>query len=423
MELRNDLLEETLAFYEGISAGRDAHEPSIRLDIASATAAAAGIQHDLGRAKQAEENLLRSVSLFEGLPRELREQPESRKGLIACYRLLGFSSYDRGQAAEAYFEKSLAEAEALVRTDPTNAEWQDELARVENSLGVYFGMMARYEQSARHYQQAVDIRERLLAGDPGPEAQQFALGENLINLGLTYDRLMKPEKAEAAFLRADGLLRPIVDAHPERYWLKISLAALESDWGNLLREKDLPRALEKLSQAVELADAALVQEPGFKEARTRSIETHGSRAVALGMANRLTEAIADWDRVVELAEEPKRAEHRANRAVALFRAGNHDRTLAEAYALASGSNLPDDYRYNVACLLALSAEPTKGTPCLGALANVASADLRARTAIRLLKQLKASGFFRKPDNTKYLTDDPDLVLIRSRPDFRPLLID
>ena len=422
MELRRDLLEETLAFYEGISAGRDAEDPAIKLDIALATAAAAGIQRDLGRPKQAEENLLRAVSLFEGLPKELREQPECRKGLIYCYKHLGFSSQDRGRSAEAYFEKALAEAEALTRSDLSNADWQDELARVENSLGVYFDLMIQHDLSAQHYQRAVGIRETLLARNPQSEAYGVALGENLINLGLTYHILKNPEKAEAAFLRADGLLRPIVDAHPERYWLMLSLAALECDWGNLLREKDLPRALEKLFRAVELADAVLAQEPRFQEARTRSLQTHGARALALEMANRLPEAIKDWDRVVEVADEPKRAEYRVNRAERLLRAGDYDRVLAEAHELASVTTLQDDYRYNLACFLALSAEPTKGTPCLGALASVASADLRARTAIRLLKQIKANGFFRKPENTRYLAEDPDLALIRSRTDFQPLLI-
>ncbi len=422
LELRRDQLEDALMFYEGMLGGLDEADPAIQLDTALTAVQAGGLQHQLGRVQQARDTLQRALALMEALPTELRTRPDCREGLIHACKCLAFLNDGRPAVAEAFFLKARAEVEELTRLDPSNANWQNGLAEVEHDLGDHYAFgVHQAERSILQYQRAIAIREGLLSRTPDNEVFIGSLAEDFINLGLLYDGLKKPEDASSAFLRADQLLRPLVDSHPEDYPYALSLAALYINWGNLLVSRDFPNAVAKLDRAVELADAALAHEPQHLQARWRSIQAHGSRARARAVANQLEESLVDWNRVVDLADGDKRIQYRVERAVLLIRAGRRSQAIAEAYAFAADPKISQDVLYNTACILALGAEPGAEALPLSTLASVAAAEIRASDSIKILRRLRDAGFFNKPGNTGYLSEDTDFAFIRSRPDFQALL--
>jgi tetratricopeptide (TPR) repeat protein len=422
-ELQRAQMEDALVYFEDVLGGLDDPDPEIKLDAAVAETEAGIIYFTMGQRDKAEAGFLRSAAVLEQLPADYRTRKECRIGLMTCYGHLPWFHPNQVEKNEGLLLKALIEAEEIIRSNPADSNGQDILARTENSTGAFYLMTNQSCKVEKHFLRAIEIRKSLIAAHPESEKLQAELGEDLLNRGVHYDSIKEVEKATNAFRRAYEMLRPLVDKHPKDDDYGLSLAALYSDWGNLLQKTDLPNALEKCNLAVELAEAALGREPQYFLPRDRSLNAHGVRAQVLEKLGRMPEALSDWDRVVNLAEDSTRPGYRVNRAVLMFKAGRAHRAVAEAHALAANPAISDDQRYNLACILAGSAGAWNEAMPLGQLASATAAETHAVAAIGILHRLQTTGFFRLTGNTKYLFEDTDLVSLRSRSDFQSLLAD
>lgn len=190
----------------------------------------------------------------------------------------------------------------------------------------------------------------------------------------------------------------------------VSLAALCVNWGNLLADtsRSAP-ALARFAEGLRVGGELYSREPSNGVARGMLLTLHGARAEVHGRLGRYREAVLDWDRVVELADEPQHRGYRLNRVDVLAWAGDHARAAAEAEALAAGASALECY--NLACALALAAAAAGGSD------TEAHADL----AVKLLQQSAAAGFFRDPANAANFRQDRDLDALRGRADFEQLV--
>jgi tetratricopeptide (TPR) repeat protein len=419
-ELRQDQLEDALAFYEGALAGLDDPDPAVRLDAAIACAEFGTLQCLLGRTAPARENFGRAVAMLEQLPTEYRTRPDCRCAVIHCVNYLADLS-GNAEMSEALFRKGLAEAEELVRADPSDPLRRTALAGEEHNLGSLFQLRGHRDRAEPHYLRAIEIRTALIDQNPQADGYRADLAEDLLNLGLIYLQTERRAMAAEAFGKAEGLLRPLREAHPADDRYALSLAGLYINWGNLLRfSGDLSGAMAKYNRAVELADGVLDREPQYRTARDRATEAHGSRAFLLAAVGRSAAAIPDWDVVLQFVEGPARASYRAYRAIGLATGGRHTLAAAEAHELATMPEIVGDDRYNLACVLALVVEPTRANPACGALVAIVAAEAHAVTAVGLLRQLHAAGYFRRPEALKLFNTDLHLTSLRARPDFRQL---
>jgi tetratricopeptide (TPR) repeat protein/predicted Ser/Thr protein kinase len=420
-ELQRSQMEDALVYFEGVLGGLDDSDPEIKLDAAVAESEAGIIHFTMGQRDKAEADFLRAAAVLEQLPTEYRTRTECRIGLMTCYGHLPWFHPNEVEKNEGFLLKALTEAEEVVRANPMDSNGLDLLARTENSTGAFYLMTNQSDKVEKHFLRAIEIRKNLIAAHPESEKLQAELGEDLLNLGLHYHSIKEVEKATNTFRRAYEMLQPLVDKHPKDDDFGLSLAALCSNWGNLLQRTNPLNALEKCNRAVELADPALSREPQSVIARDRSLNAHGVRAEVLEKLGRMPESLRDWDRVIDLADDSTRPFYRVNRAVSMFRAGRAHQAVAEAHALATNPAISDDQRYNLACILAGSAGAWNEAMPLGHLASVAAAETHAVAAIGILHRLQTIGFFRRTGNTKYLFEDTDLASLRSRSDFQSLL--
>src|SRR5207253_3261610 len=92
------------------------------------------------------------------------------------------------------------------------------------------------------------------------------------------------DQASAAYPRAEELLRPLVEQHPEELSYTLALAAVYANWGNQERTalSHFPRALELHDQAVQLVEAVLRREPQYQAARSQLKTAYATRAETLG---------------------------------------------------------------------------------------------------------------------------------------------
>jgi eukaryotic-like serine/threonine-protein kinase len=102
------------------------------------------------------------------------------------------------------------------------------------------------------------------------------------------------EQGERALMRADELLAPLVDAHPERQDLKVELARILA-WRSSITafaRSDPAEAHRLLDRAIALADAALAAEPGLVDAGYARWQAVLGRLDVLSSENRGRELVA-----------------------------------------------------------------------------------------------------------------------------------
>ena len=422
-ELRQDQLEDALTFYQGILAAPDDPDPEVRLDAALARTELGGIHYELGRPGPAGDEIRLALGVLESLPAEFRTRSDCRAGSITCCNYLANMALAEGRVdeGERLHRKALAKAEELVAADPDRNET---LAQVEHNLGALFQLTDRRSEAEPHYLRAIAIRTASIERHPKADLHRAGLAGTLLNLGLIQLQTERYQLAATTFRKAEGYLLPLVEANPGDDGYALALAGVYINWAHLLRYTSIDvGAVAMYSRAVVLADAVVVREPRYTTARQRSLEAHGARAVMLEQVGRFVEGVADWNRVVEMADAAARPGYRVRRAAQMVRAKMHVPAVAEAYELARAPELSASERFNVACVLAAGVKPARTDPTFGVLAGLTAGEGHAVAAIRILRDLRNSGYFGQPDRLKWLNENTDLVTLRTRSDFQRLLAD
>jgi serine/threonine-protein kinase len=428
-EVREQVLEDALPFYQAIIRHEDSPDHGVRLDAALAHYETASIQHTLRRLGPAEQNLRRAVALLEGLARASPGDLTYRAHLARCRIGLG-SVLGEGKVApppemRPLHEQARADAEELTRLRPDVAEYKALLAQAHHYLGKYYQGPWRagaHGPAVPHLLRALALRQELAAAHPREAAYRVELARVHESLGLTYYQTRRPAEAEASFRRAHEVLEALVRERPGDLGFAVALASTCINWGNAVCDcAGKPRAAVALyDRAIALTEAVLRQEPHYGSARRGLLNAHGGRGYARATLGRYPEAVRDFERVVELEDGPRRAFRQSELAVLRARAGDHARAAVEAKALAESGKPAAEILYNSACACSLAAAAVrKGR--LPESHRQLLADEYASQAMTYLARLRDRGFFLDPQGAGYLRTDKDLDPLRDRADFRRLL--
>ena len=333
-ELRQQQLEDALAFYQEVVKGQDHPDPAVRADTAIAYEQAATIQNVLGRPQEAEANFQQAIDLLEGLPDELRDQSDVQARLVHCHQHLGYLVRNAGRPEDGqrHFLQALTLCERMAAAHPGEPQWQNHLARANHNLGEMYQTSGRSAEAEAHYAKAIAVRVALVRDHPEVELYRSELAGTCQNLGLVEANDGRRREAAASYAQAEGLLTPLVQAHPEAWEYSLPLASTCTNWGNTLKDTGRPlEALARLERAVELTEAMLRTEP--RSTALLRPERPRARAQVYEQLGRHADAVKDWDRVVELNTGPDRWTHQLCLGVALARSGEHARAAAAAQAL------------------------------------------------------------------------------------------
>jgi eukaryotic-like serine/threonine-protein kinase len=420
-ELRRDLLEDSLTFYQRVLGEQDSPEPDVRSDAAQAFHRTAVIQAGLGRPAAAQENFSRSVALLEELAAQHPDVLSYQNNLAWCYNDYGTflgTLGKNGQKKEQY-QKSLGVLERLALVQPNDPEVRANLAQIHHLLGIENGVTPEAEA---HYTQALALTTELLKQFPGAVRDLNRVGDHCLCLGSLYAQTGRLLKAEDTYQLGEVALKALVQDHPQIQNSGVSLASLYVNWSYLAKEaSQAGPALERLGRAIQLMEAFFQQEPNAVEARFRLVRAHGARAQLYERLGRYAEAVKDWDRLIEVEIESKRPYCRLCRMAALARAGSHGPATAEAASLLARPNLPDEWLYELACVYALCVGPARSD---GQLQPPERAKLAARysaQALALLERLRKNGYFRDQKRVKNLVEDGDLSLLPGLSEFKESL--
>jgi tetratricopeptide (TPR) repeat protein len=422
LDLFHDQREDALAFYDRILSQVDSNDPIIRADTAKALAEASLLQHSLGHTDLAEKAVRRAIHLIEGLR---NEEPKNARFLrLHTDCLVKLSGYwvvlGRLDQALVVGKESVDLGEQLVAMTPDEISNLEQLATCHHTYAGFLGPQQK-DRAKYHYQRAIEIRERIKPSEiPGVHNR---LAQTLINLGNLHWTQNETSQAEVAFRRAEALLAAdISEKQAPRENAAVTTGLLNVNWGGMLL------APGRYAESIARTDAGLAKlepylrlEPHDDEARKFCLMLHGNRAYAFSGMGRHRDSAQEWQRVVALSPEPVPSHYRIRLAMQLLHADDQASAFEQAKLVKRTAEIAAIDRYNLACLFALRAAAAKSDEHQPPERRVALAESHIADAFQWLKSAAEAGFFHTPDVRDHARNDPDLAILRGRPEFQKLI--
>ena len=419
-ELQQQLLEDALAFYQRAFQQLDDPDPAVRLDVATAYQKTATIQNLLGRPELAAQNFHRAIDLLENLPDDIRSRVDTQGRLADCCLGLGDSVKPR-EDAEQWLKKAIDLREQICRSQPEDPNLQFAVAVTHHHLGSLYQVASRLTPAEGQHNHAVVLLDRLVREHPSNESYQAQLAESCINLAAIYQGTKRPPRAAEYYKKASDILEVLAKKNPSDLRYQTSLAALCLNWGNLRYEGiDVPVALDRYSRAIEVCNSVLRQEPRHSFARNVLLNASGARSLLYNDRQRYAEALADYDRVVELSEGADKDYHAGMRTAFIVRAGDYLKATSMADVLSQNRNADGDALYAMARAYALAMEAAKADTRRESSERTRMAGQFAARSLALLARVKAAGYFNDLGRREHLQTTADLASVRSLPEFRKL---
>ena len=203
----------------------------------------------LGRGDEAFTESQKAVEICDRLLTRAPSDPQQRRRLASTYYDLGglqreankgqdaIASY---QKAAALYEQAIQVRNQLVAVDPTTEEHRDRLGRTHYDLGAVRFAQRQYAEASACYGTAIEIREALLAGSPADATHQNALADSHLQLGRSQWAAGELDGALESLRRAGGAYAQLVAEQPDVSPYRRGLASSCYNAGDVQRRAGQP---------------------------------------------------------------------------------------------------------------------------------------------------------------------------------------
>ncbi len=423
-EAAEHTLREALRWFQPRRAGdADPLQPAYQRGLAAA-------HHNLGlqylarrRPADAAKEYQTALEIRERLAAKHPDAPLYQRELAATLNNLGVLHRQERRPDEAIktFEEALRIRRSLALAHPHVAKYQDELANTLNNLSLVHGDLHEADSRIEAQEQAVAIWERLCDLYPHALEYQNHLVGGLNTLGFLHGHVKAPDKAEAAFKRAVAILEKLTRERPEMPELGARLGGALCNLANQVKDRGKPADSILVFDRAERTLKELLTTPAHARAEGFLRNTYMGRAEARALVALYAEALADWDKAIELTTEPGRDGIRIYRAGTLARMGEHVKAAEVARSLTSAEKTPAAMIYNSACVYALCSTWATRHAALPTPEREKLAEDYALLALKQLHRAQAAGFLKSRLLQDHLREDADLDSLRQRQDFKKLL--
>jgi tetratricopeptide (TPR) repeat protein len=423
-ELGHDLMEVAADYYDRRLRRRGSASSEVQEDTARAFGVLSTVDSQLGDMQRAEEHVRKALQLVQSL---LAAHPgnDGYLGLQVecCNRLSNYLVHlGHREEARTVAEKAVTLAEEFAARDPRDGVRAELAAVCHDTYANNLRQAGKMPEALDHLRTAVRIRETLIKTRETLDPSKYV---NLIprhlatlrNEAVTLWNAGKPAEADERFRQ----LEPRVLSLPGEQRDSLGAAQLYVSWSGVLCD------LKRFDDAVSRADAGLAQiqpylqlEPNDAEARLLCLMLHGNRGHALTGLGKYRESVEEWRVVMNLSGQDVVTESRVGLAFALLGAGEFEQAVAEAQKVKAGDNVSAVECYNLACIFARAAAACGNTRV--------PQDERTRCALSYssdalgwLKAAAERGCFPDPAIREHAKKDPDLAILRDRPEFGKII--
>jgi tetratricopeptide (TPR) repeat protein len=190
----------------------------------------------------------------------------------------------------------------------------------------------------------------------------------------------------------------------------VHLAGMYCDLGKLIGDRgQLQASLEWYGNAIAILEPILAKNRQLAKARENLGNSYFNRALTLAQLQRYAESLKDWDRAIELHDDPKRLAILSLRALALAHVGDHVQATREADEVAAAKEASGPVLQDTACAFSVASATVKDDDKLK--------ERYATRAMELLQQAIQKGY----QDLAHMKKDTDLDPLRQREDFQKLI--
>jgi tetratricopeptide (TPR) repeat protein len=164
-------------------------------------------------------------------------------------------------SAISYYQQYLANSIDLSAHDPENLEWKKETIVAHRALAGTFHAMRQQEEAFKHFDQAISMREHLIAQDPSDAKLLRDHCDTLLDRGDARFGAKMFDGAKADYTAAENIAMNAEKSDKEPAWWENRRVGIHFRWGalHLRQEPDGASAKERLALAVALAERLKTQ--------------------------------------------------------------------------------------------------------------------------------------------------------------------
>jgi tetratricopeptide (TPR) repeat protein len=329
-----------LRFYHDTLQTGDVADPEVRLHRGLVSVYAGRMQQRLGNPTAAEVDYRQAQELLASLAKQPDAPPAHRLEWANCCYWFGTLLQQTGRLndAEQTYNHAVAVLTPLEASGSVGERDRRVAALCYTRMVENEWRKGRHETAARHAHEATARWDQFLAADPDNELHRLWATQTLRYHAMAAWMSRNWDDLDAVASRAD-IEREWYARHPpgRRAGLtgRVELGELYHSLGVSASERgDMPAAVTRLSQAINLLETVLQVDSTSPDARIRVATIFRNRAMIRGGT---TEALADWDRAVELTDGELAVGYRIERAAARLVAGDWKRAVNELDAVAAAS--------------------------------------------------------------------------------------
>jgi serine/threonine protein kinase/tetratricopeptide (TPR) repeat protein len=330
-QVRRDLLEKALAFYEDFSK-EYTDDPKLRAQTAQAYKMVGDIRHLLGKSELAEQSYESALGLLRPLVDTYPEDQQYRLDLAATYSNLGnlLSESARNDAALKAHEEARRLHETLVNATTIQMERgktiRSELAKCFHNLAQVKKQNREGAEAIALLKEGLAIQEQLCRIATNNAVYARDLGAMLVSLGQLYRDKGEASEAEKTFRLSMGMLKELVSQRQAIPEDRQALARVHTRLAELFEAGKADKAEMEYREAVKLGAGLTEDFPTIPEYRQNLAASYNGLGVTLLAEGRRDDADAALQQGLKIKEKlaqdfPKRLEYRRDLANGLSNQG------------------------------------------------------------------------------------------------------
>jgi tetratricopeptide (TPR) repeat protein len=242
----------------------------------------------------------KNLALISAAARERPSDPEVLRSLVRAQGTAADLLVDDTKYAEAIpiRQSLLATEQHLSDLNPGDSNVKSNLALAHKRLGAIYGVLKRFEEARREYEEARVIDEQYASLGP---REQLDLSYDYSDLGWVTIRLGDLPQALELYRKGLELRKSAAAADPNNYRAALSVAASTERIGGVLRLMgDYPGALKQTQQAVALWKE-LAERPGSPWSTSREFaDTHAELGEVYIEMKNFQRAAAEYDQAAAI---------------------------------------------------------------------------------------------------------------------------
>ncbi|MCO6457536.1 MAG: serine/threonine protein kinase [Pirellulaceae bacterium] len=316
-------------------------------------------------------------------------------------------------ARDGYLE-ALDMARTLSRQNPLVGEFRRNIAAISNNLGAVHQQLGSPDQALQALREAIAAWRELIGDSPLNREYHAGLCDSLGTLGDLYRQRAEFQLGLDSFAEGARVMQALRDSHPDVPRYAVRHAMLTSSIGltymNQARWEEARLQFRKVVDGLN-ALRQTVDEPAVLE--SMYLQALLGLAEATSRTGQHEQALEYFRQGLELAPAEQQVVWSIYQAVAVIRQGDYQRGLGMMENLAPPAGDPAAWAHELACIHALAASRAAAD-------DPAQAARLTERALELLADARQSGYYDQPLPRHFLRVNPDLDILRDRPEFQEL---